>query len=76
MVRYVIYRSTASDFSPTPEDSIGCAPETTYTDVGVAGTVSTNYYYVLRAVSDSGQKFDPSNAVGEFDKDLINEAPK
>jgi hypothetical protein len=76
VVGYVVYRDTESDFVPAPGDSIGGTADTTYTDVGAAGSVITNYYYAVKAVSDAGQKSDPSNIVGEYDKDLINAPEK
>jgi len=76
VVRYVVYRDTLSIFVPAPEDSIGTTADTTYTDAGVAGMVDTNYYYVVKSVSDTGQKSDPSNTVGEFDSNLINAPPE
>lgn len=72
VVRYVIYRNTLSDFIPAPDDSIAGTADTTYTDVGAAGMVGTNYYYVIKAASDAGQKSDPSNTVGEYHIDLIS----
>ncbi|MCK4597699.1 hypothetical protein KAU04_06645, partial [bacterium] len=76
VVRYVVYRDTQSDFVPAPGDSIGGTADTTYTDVGAAGSVVTNYYYAVKAVDDSEQKSNPSNIVGEHDKDLINAPEK
>jgi hypothetical protein len=72
VVRYVIYRDTDNRFVPAAEDSIGGTVDTTYTDVGAAGIVDTNYYYAIRAVSTTGQKSDPSNTVGEYDIGLKN----
>lgn len=76
VVRYVVYRDTVSDFVPAPEDSIGGTVNNTYTDVGAAGLVGTNYFYAVKAVSGSEQKSDPSNTVGEFDMNLISEPLK
>jgi hypothetical protein len=76
VVGYVVYRDTDPNFIPAPGDSIGGTADTIYTDVGAAGSVLTNYYYAVKAVSDTGQKSDPSNIVGEHDKDLINAPPK
>jgi hypothetical protein len=76
VVRYVVYRSTTSDFVPVLEDSIGGTANTTYTDLGATGLVGTNYFYAVKAVSDSQQKSEPSNTVGEFDVNLISEPPK
>jgi hypothetical protein len=76
VTEYVIYRDTQSDFVPTTGDSIAGTSDTTYTDAGAAGAVGTNYFYVVKTVSESGQKSDPSNIVGEYDKALINMPPK
>jgi hypothetical protein len=78
IVRYVVYRDTEYDFVPAPEDSIGGTEDTTYTDAGAAGTAGINYYYAVKSVSDAGEKSDPSNTVGEFNIELLNEptAPK
>ncbi len=72
IIRYVIYRDTDSDFVPAPDDSIGGTADTSYTDAGAVGGSSTGYYYAIKAVSDSGGKSEPSNCVGEFDRDLEN----
>jgi hypothetical protein len=76
VVHYVVYRNTLSDFIPASEDSIAGTADTTYTDVGAAAMVGTNHYYVIKAVSDAGQKSDPSNTVGEYDIDLISPPSK
>jgi len=72
VARYVIYRDTHSDFVPAPGDSIGGTTDTTYNDIGATGVVGINYYYAVKATSDSGAKSDPSNIVGEFDVELGN----
>jgi hypothetical protein len=70
IVRYVIYRDTEGGFIPAAEDSIAGTTGISYIDVGAVGGSSTGYYYVIKAVSDSGGKSDPSNCVGEFEIDL------
>jgi hypothetical protein len=70
IVRYVIYRSTEGDFVPAPGDSIAGTADTSYTDTGAVGGSSTGYYYVIKSVSDSGGKSEPSNCVGEFEIQL------
>jgi len=72
VVRYVVYRDTTGDFEAGPEDSIGGTTDTTYLDAGAIGTVGTNYFYLVKAVDDIGQKSDPSGTVGEFDVPLIS----
>jgi hypothetical protein len=65
---YVVYRSTDPDFEPGPGDSIGATGDTLYTDVGSAKVVGTDYVYVIKSASATGQKSEPSNRVGEFDR--------
>jgi hypothetical protein len=69
--RYVIYRDT--DPTIEPADSVGFTAGTEYNDPGAAGSPATNYYYIIRAVSDAKGKSAPSNQVGEFDIDLGND---
>jgi len=71
VVRYVVYRDTSGGFEAGPEDSIGGTTDTTYLDAGAIGATGTNYFYVVKAVDDIGQKSDPSGTVGEFDATLI-----
>jgi hypothetical protein len=68
VVRYVIYRDTTVGSSG---DSLNETGDTTYLDVGAAGTVGTNYFYTVKAVDAAGNKSGESNKVGEFDRDLI-----
>lgn len=70
VAHYVIYRNTGPYFVPTSGDSIGSTWDTTYIDSGMAGTPGLNRYYAVKAVSDSGEKSDPSNTVGEYDINL------
>jgi len=65
---YVIYRNVDPEFAPQAIDSIGATGDTVFTDAGAAKTVGTNYFYVIKSVSSSGQKSDSSNRVGEFDR--------
>jgi len=71
VARYIIYRSAQSDFMPAPADSIGGTSDTTYVDAGMAATPGS-HYYAIKAVNEFGQKSDPSNFVGEFDRELEN----
>jgi len=64
---YVIYRNTEATSSGYSLDDTS---DTTYTDIGTAGDVSTNYYYTVRAVDGAGNKSKESNKVGEFDRNL------
>jgi hypothetical protein len=65
---YVIYRNSDPEFEPVSGDSIGSTGDTTYTDVGAAKVVGTDYFYVIKSVGGTGQKSEPSNCVGEFDR--------
>jgi len=69
---YRIYRDTLPDFVPgSPLDSTASL---IYVDnTGVVGDTGTHYYYVVMAVA-GGQEAEPSNRVGEFDKELSNGA--
>jgi hypothetical protein len=71
--RYVVYRSTAVG---SPGDSLAGTTATTYTDVGAAGVMGTNYYYTVKAADGAGRKSEESNKVGEFDCGLINAPPE
>jgi hypothetical protein len=72
VVRYVIYRDSTGGFEAGPDDSIGGTIDTTYLDAGAIGAVGTNYYYIVKAVDDIGQKSDSSGMVGEYDVPLIS----
>lgn len=63
---YDIFRGTSPYFTPSalPLDTI---PGSSYTDAGVMGDASTNYYYVVKSVCDSGFSSQNSNRVGEYD---------
>jgi hypothetical protein len=67
---YVIYRN--SDPATVPADSIGTTASAGFTDPGAAGSTTTNYYYVVKAVDDAQEKSVHSNMVGEFDLGLDN----
>jgi hypothetical protein len=67
--RYVVYRSIAQS---AVGDSLAGTTDTSYTDMGAAGDTLTNYFYVVMAVDAAGNKSEPSNQVGEFDRRLLN----
>jgi len=69
---YVVYRATAPYFAPTSGDSITATKSTWYLDAGAAGTVGSNYFYVVKAADPSRNLADDSNRVGEFDTDMGN----
>ena len=68
VIRYVVYRSEAAG---SLGDSLAGTADTTYLDVGAAGSVSVNYFYSVKSVDGTGNKSDESNKVGEFDCGLI-----
>jgi hypothetical protein len=72
IARYVVYRDTDPAFTPTSGDSIGDTPDTAYIDAGAGNTPGYDHYYAVKAVTESGQKSEPSNIVGEFDVALGN----
>jgi hypothetical protein len=65
---YVVCRSIDPDI--VPGDSIAGTVDTTYLDIGAAGSTTTNYFYVVQAVDGAGNKSEDSQQVGELDKDL------
>jgi N-acetylmuramoyl-L-alanine amidase len=67
---YILYRSEDPNFDPSPGDSIAGILDTTYLDSGAAGMVGTNYFYVVCAVDDAGNKSGHSIKTGEFDRSL------
>jgi hypothetical protein len=69
VTRYVVYRSTSAS---SPGDSLAGTLDTTFADVGAAGTVGTNYFYTVKAVDLAGNWSEESNRVGEFDRNLIS----
>jgi hypothetical protein len=70
---YVIYRGVDPQFDPQAADSIGSTGDTVFVDPGAAKALETSYFYVIKAVGAGGQKSEPSNRVGEFDRLLENE---
>ena len=72
MDKYVIYRGTSPDFTPTSPDSIGAVvhPETTYIDADALGAGS-DYYYLITAVDWKENMSKKSNMAYEFRRILI-----
>jgi hypothetical protein len=70
--RYVVYRATDPGFVPGGGDIIHETKGITYQDPGVAGTVGTNYFYLVKAADPSGNLAEDSNRVGEIDTDMGN----
>jgi hypothetical protein len=64
VIRYVVRRSTEIS---SLGDSLAGTTDTTYLDLGAAGTIGTDYFYAVEAVDGSGQKSEDSNRAGEFD---------
>jgi len=69
---YVVFRNTDPDFIPAGGDSISETKGTSYLDPGAAGTVGTNYFYLVKAEDPSRNKAEDSNRVGEFDRGTTN----
>jgi hypothetical protein len=69
---YVVYRGTDPAFVPSGGNSIHQTKETSYQDPGAAGTMGTDYFYVVKATDPAGNLAEDSNRVGEFDRDTRN----
>lgn len=69
---YVVFRNTDPGFAPTSGDSIDGTKGTTYLDPSAAGTMGTNYFYVVKAADPSANLAEDSNRVGEFDRGTVN----
>ena len=72
---YIVYRSTQPYFEPTAGDSIARSKGDSYTDPGTAGTVGTDYFYVVKAIDPRRNLAEDSNKVGEFDRGLTDVKP-
>ncbi|KPL17511.1 MAG: hypothetical protein AMJ92_11650 [candidate division Zixibacteria bacterium SM23_81] len=68
---YVVYRSTEPYFVPTSGDSIGFCTDSSYSDIN-SRWATPAYYYVVKAVDDSGNKSKASNRTGRFNRELTN----
>jgi hypothetical protein len=66
---YVVFRSI--DPTVLPGDSIAGTTDSEYLDAGAAGSMATNYFYIIRAADGSGNQSKNSGHVGEFDKDVL-----
>jgi len=71
---YIVYRVTQPYFEPTAGDSIAGSKGNSYTDPGAAGTVGTNYFYLVKATDPSRNLAEDSNRVGEFDSQMLSGA--
>jgi hypothetical protein len=69
---YVVFRNTDPGFTPSSGDSVSGTKGTSYLDPGAAGTVGTNYFYVVKAEDPSRNLAEDSNRVGEIDRGTIN----
>jgi len=69
---YVVYRGTGPYFEVTAGDSVGGTQDVSYTDLGAAGAIGTNYFYVVKAADPSRNLAEDSNRVGEFDAGMTN----
>lgn len=72
---YVIYRDTLYNFQPASTNSLGSTVDTSFLDrdPGLTGNPGRSHYYLVRAVDIVGNKSAPSERVGEFDRELVNE---
>jgi hypothetical protein len=68
--QYIVYRDTDPEFTPGSGNAVHQTEGTTYQDPGAAGTVGTNYYYVVKAEDPSGNLAEESNRAGEFDRQV------
>lgn len=68
---YVVYRSIDPYFIPTSGDSIGFSTDSFYSDIN-SRWATPAYYYVVKAVDDSGNKSKASNRTGRFNRELTN----
>jgi len=64
---YIVYRDTDPAFTPGGGNEIHQTEGTSYLDPSAAGTVGTDYYYVVKAADPSGNLAEDSNRAGEFD---------
>lgn len=69
---YVVYRDTLSRFSPVPEDSIGISINSEYLDLFALENPNTKFFYIVKAVDDSGNKSKSSNVAGMVERQLMN----
>ena len=60
VVRYDVFRSTVSGFTPSPANRVGQPPGTGYSDAGLA---AGTYFYVVEAADAAGNLSPPSNEV-------------
>jgi hypothetical protein len=70
--QYIVYRGTNPGFVPGSGNVLGQTKGSSYLDPGAAGTVGTDYFYVVRATDPAGNLAVDSNRVGEFDRGVIN----
>ncbi len=72
---YIVYRNATPDFVPSNSDSIGVCihPDTTFTDDNALGD-GQNYYYLVKAVDQTGNRSAKSNMSYVFSK-FFNENP-
>jgi hypothetical protein len=68
---YVVYRSTDPYFIPTTGDSIGFCTDSYCFDIN-SRWATPAYYYMVKAVDDSGNKSKASNRTGRFNRELTN----
>jgi hypothetical protein len=67
---YIVYRDTDPGFTPGGGNEVHQTEGTSYFDANAAGTVGTDYYYVVKAADPSGNLAEDSNRAGEFDRQV------
>jgi hypothetical protein len=70
---YRIYRHTEPLFIPSPGDSLAMTTAWSFVDSGATGNPAVNYYYLIFAANELTVS-PPSSRVGEFDRNLVNNA--
>jgi hypothetical protein len=78
VVRYEVWRSLKPDFVPGDASSPAPVSQPTtpgYSDTGAATDITTNYAYIVRAVSQYGKASGSSNRVMEFGFALVPGTP-
>jgi hypothetical protein len=72
---YVVYRATDPGFTPGGGNSIHQTKGISYQDPGAAGTVGTDYFYVVKAADPNHNLAEDSNRVGNFSSQMGNGTP-
>jgi hypothetical protein len=71
---YAVYRDVIGDFEPSAANSLAATTQVHYLDITAAvGDTAVQHYYRVIALGHNGQKSEPSQASGEFDRLLVRE---